>query len=311
VILFSEESYLMDDMSNVLICGESSKMPYTPNEYIMAYYTGSHYVLITYYGNGVLDFLQIPYDVKLLIVNKCMEKLAGPYYDIPAFRLFREKLGITDDDKDDEGDIESDMDGGSMDDKTVLQFYSNSSNKSAPGHGSGEKIPKENILQYSKLHNIKNWRRKLDSSWPQTFKLDGRTWKSVAHFHNASKFLKSNPNFYEQFSLESKSPISKDVSKAIIAGNTSSRNSLRPTNVEPDEDYEIEIGTHTSRSENELYRATLAKMEQNKDLADTLLATNNAILKQFRRGKEPIVDEVLMKIRREITPKLVNKNHMK
>ena len=64
-------------MSNVLLCGESGDADVIdPKEYIMTLlYRKPLHVLITYYDHGLLDFSQIPYDVKLLIVNKCMEKV--------------------------------------------------------------------------------------------------------------------------------------------------------------------------------------------------------------------------------------------
>ena len=63
----------------------------------------------------------------------------------------------------------------------------------------GEKIPKEDLLLFTALSGIKDWRRKLDNSWEQAFELDGHKWKSVEHFYNASKFLKNHPDYYLQF----------------------------------------------------------------------------------------------------------------
>jgi predicted NAD-dependent protein-ADP-ribosyltransferase YbiA (DUF1768 family) len=306
LILFSEESYESGDMSNVLLCGESAEGegeedPYDPKEYIMTYYTGNHYVLITYYEHGLLDFSQVPYDVKLLIVNKCMEKLAGPYYNIKAFRIFQEKIGVKqsepvldeviEDIHSTENNIRKDI---------VFQFYANSSDKKKPGMGIGEKIPKEDIMRFSGLNNIKDWRKKLDNSWEQAFELDGHKWKSVEHYYNASKFLKNNPDFYLKFSLDSNSDISKDVAKAIAAGSNSGKlgkEVVRPKEINMDEDFYIEIGNNRSRAKKELQRAIEAKMTQNKDLQKMLLETKDASLQQFIRGKEPRVAEELMKVR--------------
>jgi hypothetical protein len=303
LILFSQEAYDSGDMSNVLLCGESGDVEFEPKEYIMTYYTGNHYVLITYYDHGLLDFSQVPYDVKLLIVNKCMEKLAGPYYDIKAFRIFREKLGIVDGEKsmDDEiEEIHNVEQPDSIRKDIVFQFYSNSSDKKKPGMGVGEKIPKEEVLLYSSLDGIKDWRRKLDNSWEQAFKLDGRKWKSVDHFYNASKFLKNNPDYFLQFSLDSGSDLSKDVSQAIAAGSDSGKlgkQLIRPKDIKMDEDFMVSIGNNTSRSKKELTRAIEAKMAQNKDLKKALIETKNATLQQFIRGKAPVVAEELMEVR--------------
>ena len=310
LILFSEEAYQSGDMSNVLLCGDSidhdngEGEKYDPKEYIMTYYTGNHYVLITYYEHGLLDFSQVPYDVKLLIVNKCMEKLAGPYYNITAFRVFQEKLGIKQHQSEDEeiNEIDSNKDSNIRKD-IVFQFYSNSSDKKKPGFGVGEKIPKEDVMRFTNLNTIKDWRKKLDNSWEQAFELDGHKWKSVEHYYNASKFLKNNPDYYLQFALDSNTELSKDVAKAIAAGSSSGKlgkEVIRPKEIKKDADFNISISGHKSRGEKELKRAIEAKMTQNKDLKKTLLETKDATLQLFVRGKEPVVANELMEIREQL-----------
>lgn len=310
LILFSEEAYQSEDMSNVLLCGESGNVVIDPTQYIMVSYSGNHYQLITFYEHGLLDFAHIPYDVKLLIVNKCMEKLAGPYYDIFAFREFRKKLGIKDDaEVDDNSHPNSDdevLDSSYEKPSIVFQFYSNSSDKKKPGMGIGEKIDKDSIMRFTKLNAIKDWRRKLDNSWEQGFELDGHKWKSVEHFYNASKFIKNNPDYYEEFSLNSNSELSKDVAMAIAAGSSSgkyNKKQLRPIDKVPDEDFEIKINGR-SRSQKELYRALEAKFTQNKDLQKLLIETQNAELYVFRRGKESERASELMEVRDKLLEKI-------
>jgi len=308
LILFSQEAYDSGDMSNVLLCGESGEDTIDPKEYIMTFYTGNHYVLITYYELGLLDFSQIPYDVKLLIINKCMEKLAGPYYNITAFRLFREKLGIKDKDStqdpiDEIDEIHTPVGKHDIRKDIAFQFYSNSSDKKKPGMGVGEKIPKEDMLLFTALSGIKDWRRKLDNSWEQAFELDGHKWKSVEHFYNASKFLKNHPDYYLQFSLDSGTELSKDVAQAVAAGSESGKlgkQLVRPKEMNMDEDFLISIGDKKSRSKKDLRRAIEAKMTQNKDLKKLLLETKNATLNHFQRGKESVIAEELMDVRREL-----------
>lgn len=313
LILFSEEAYQSGDMSNVLLCGQSGGneeienidvQSYEPKEYIMTYYTGMHYVLITYYQHGLLDFSQVPYDVKLLIVNKCMEKLAGPYYDIKAFRVFQEKMGITQVKNTHEPDVIDELHNSNLDTNIrkdiVFQFYSNSSDKKKPGLGIGEKIPKEDIMRFTELNVINNWRKKLDNSWEQAFELDGHKWKSVEHYYNASKFMKNNPDYYLQFSLDSDSDISKDVSRAIAAGSNSGKlgkEYIRSKEIKKDGDFNIEIDGNKSRGKKALFRAIEAKMTQNTDLKKVLLQTKDATLKQFVRGKEPLFAQELMDVR--------------
>ena len=67
-----------------------------------------------------------------------------------------------------------------------------------------------------------------------------------------------------------------------------------------DEDFLISIGDKKSRSKKDLRRAIEAKMTQNKDLKKLLLETKNATLNHFQRGKESVIAEELMDVRREL-----------
>ena len=58
----------------------------------MADYNGSHYKLVTYKKKGILTFQEIPFDLKKLIVTKCLEKQAGTFSLIPDFMEFRKQV---------------------------------------------------------------------------------------------------------------------------------------------------------------------------------------------------------------------------
>jgi len=296
LILFSEEAYKEKDLENVMQCGQlndavlEKKGNFEPTHYIMANYQGNHYQLITYKNRGALTFNEIPYDVKRMIVNKCLERNAGPYYIIPQFRNFMEKIKVVVSDAP-IGDIHSDL----YDDNTIFQFYSKSGDKPKPGAGSGERIGPEGTQAYAELRQIHSWRKKLSNMWPEEFQLDGHKWLSVEHYYQASKFKRNNPDFYLKFSLDSGSDLSKDVLLAKAAGGKSGKykgKEIRPKSITIDADF------FSGRNKTEMEYAMKAKFEQNNDLGRMLKETKKAKLNHFSRGSPPVVFEELMKVRK-------------
>jgi hypothetical protein len=99
MVIFSELAYKDKSLQSVLNCGEidpdiQSQNVFKPDYYIMTSYTGNHYTLVTYQKKTIFKFHEIPYHVKIMIVNKCIEKNAGIYYLIQDFRNFKSALGI-------------------------------------------------------------------------------------------------------------------------------------------------------------------------------------------------------------------------
>lgn len=249
MIIFSEESFKEKYYDNVLNCGEVNKniektSVFEPKFYIMTSYTGNHYKLISYKNKGILTFNEIPYDVKILIVNKCLEKNSGIYYLIQDFKNLKSKLGLNpdegnpeyEDDSDDE--IYSDLYTKSV----VFAFHSKSLDSAKPGKGASEIIDKDRINEFAVLTKIPNWRRKLDDMWNETpFIIDKHKWSSVEHYIQASKFKKGFPEFYEQFSLDKPTELSKDSELAKMIGdiNKSKYKDMRPKNVKIDVDYPL------------------------------------------------------------------------
>src|SRR6056300_1965367 len=84
VIIMSETAYKNGDLDSVLSCGqlnddELEKVGgFKPEHYTITSYDGTHYKTISYKDKKILKFSEVPYDVKALIVNKCMERNAGP-----------------------------------------------------------------------------------------------------------------------------------------------------------------------------------------------------------------------------------------
>jgi hypothetical protein len=307
VILLSEESFHVGDMDSVMQCGQLNDTDletagtFVPDYYIMTCYTGNHYKLVTYKEKNILKFREIPYDVKIMIINKCLEKNAGPYYLIQDFRNMKTRLGLhpnegEPDEKEDEY-LTRDL----YDKDTVFSFHSKANGGPKPGKGSGEKIKGDDILKYKVLNSVKDWRRKLDDSWITPFKLDGHRWNSVEHYFLASQFKKGFPDFYLKFSVESGTDISKDIELARIAGSKSGKSKdrvLRDPKIKPDPDF-YTMGTNPI-FEAERKKALESKFSGNLELKNMLLETKHAKLVHFERSKGHIPDILLMKVRKEL-----------
>ena len=150
--------------------------------------------------------------------------------------------------------------------------------------------------KYNALRKIKDWRKKLSNFWISPFDLEGKRWQSVEHYYQGSKF-KSNPEFYNQFSLDSNSEISKDPALAKAAGGKRGKfkgKLVRPTSIKIDEGY------FPDRSKIEMYKAQHAKFTQNDDLMHLLKLTRDAKLVHHTRGSPPVVFENLMHIRSKL-----------
>ena len=290
---------------DVFVC--TTGEPVEPKFYVMAEHSGNHYQLISYKQKYILTFPEIPYDVKIMIVIKCMQKSTSIYNRISAFRNFQAKLGITvggmdDDSSDSDNENETSITGGkgndvNYDPKVNLVFYNKSADNIAPGKGSYEKMPTDKYGEYMELFLKKNreWRKKLDDYWPTEFKLDGLRWYSVEHYYQASKFRKMHPEFYKSFSLDGNPDISQDVEMARIAGSKTGiykDTKLRPVNIKVDSDF------YGGRYREEREKAVYAKFTQNEDLKNILLLTKDAKLMKYVPKREMETDYILMKVRK-------------
>lgn len=305
-IIMSSEAFKEKDIDNVVLCGQlndqilKNKGIFDPDYYIIVEHTGDHYKLISYKKKLILKFKELPYDIKKMIVDKCMEKNSGSYELIPDFINFKEtiksKKGIVTDEID-YSDLTDAKIRGLYDDHVVFLFYSKSNDKPLPGKGAGEKIPDDLVREYAPLATIPKWRKKLSNFWIEPFALDNHKWASVEHYYQASKFKKNNPEFYLSFSLDSGTGLSKDAGMAKGAGGKTGKYKgeiIRPKEVSIDPEF------FDGRDKKEMYDAQLAKFTQNEELKHLLLATKDAKLTHHVRGKEPVVFEDLMIIRDKI-----------
>jgi len=129
--------------------------------------------------------------------------------------------------------------------------------------------------------------------------LDGKTWKTVEHYYQASKFKKNNQQFYNVFSLDSREPIeghpeliiSENASLAKYAGTTGMYSDkekgnirIRPEEIEIDDDFFLpedvkEKDKYKFREQYELFIAQQTKFTTNEKMKKILKATKNAKLK--------------------------------
>jgi hypothetical protein len=322
LIILSSERFHAGETGGVLQCGQlndrilEDQGTFEPEFYVMADHTGSHYKLVTYKDEALLTFREIPYDIKVMVTEKCMERNAGPYYLIPQFRTFREEeLGLKGLEEDQALNAQARADhsvGRAVhsvgradhssatheplyDDATVFQFYSKSMDKPLPGTGSGETIERADIPKFAALaKETPQWRKMLSNLWEPPgddrdkalFTLDDHKWRTLEHYLQGSKHRKENPKHYLRFSLDSDSDLSKSPE---LAQTKDKDNDTDPT----DADY-------GSREEKEREDAQYAKYSQNSYLTDMLLNTRNAKLVQFRRGKPPVVCDELMRVRHRL-----------
>ena len=302
-ILLSNEAYKEKDYANVLNCGElndpilESRGEFMPDYYIILENSGWHYNLVGYKKKQIFKFKEIPYDIKKMIVNRCMEKSDGLFSLIPDFIRFKknEFSGSMPVEKAKFEELSEAKIRGLYDENIVFVFYDKSSAKKLPGKGVHEQMPDDTMLRnFSELIAIPDWRRKLDNFWIQPFTLDGKRWNSVEHYYQGSKFKENNPEFYTSFSMESGTELSKNPEMAKAAAGTTGK--YKGTLVRPVE-VKIDAEFYGKRKEKENNDALYAKFSQNEELKRLLLGTKNAKLLQYKVGKEPVIREDLMLIR--------------
>jgi predicted NAD-dependent protein-ADP-ribosyltransferase YbiA (DUF1768 family) len=302
-ILLSHEAFRDGDFGNVLTCGQlndsilQDQQNFQPDYYIIVEYNGYHYKLIGYKKKQIFTFKELPYGIKELVVDKCMEKNAGVFSLIPDFIKFKNENKGNNQELSHFEELTESKIRGLYEDDIEFRFNAQSSGKKLPGLGAGEKIPKEMIREFSELATIPDWRKKLDDSWSQPFILDNHKWNSVIHYMEASKFKNTNPEFYLSFTVESGTPLSKNSEIAKAAGSKKGKYEgelIRPIKVKIDPEY------NTKKEEKNINNALQAKFTQNEDLKKMIIATKNAKLVHSTKSKEPKIADNLMLLRDEL-----------
>lgn len=304
IIILSEKSYNEKSLDSVLNCGEinnelKDSEAFNPDFYIITTYSGNHYRLVSYKAKRIFTFKELPYGVKVLIINKCLEKNAGIYWLIQDFRNLKTKMGF---DPNSGKPLQEDENEENLCDRTpVFMFHEKSENSAKPGKGSGETISQSKMNDYVDLAKNKEWRRKLDDMWSSiVMEIDNKRWASVEHYLQYAKYKKGFPDFAMQFSIDANSEFSTDPVIAKYAGSDTGKYKnkiLRPKNVKQDPDYIL------GRHDEERLNALRAKFTQNEDMKQILLATKRAKLLHFSRREPPKVDTLLMSVRNEVYQK--------
>ena len=291
-----------DDANQMIRCTDNHEDEFDPTYYILfGYYGDRHYELASYKDKKIFKFGEIPFDVKKLVVDKCMEKSTGVYNRIGAFRQFQTEMGIKPTDPrsssqpDDEREV-ADL----YDPKLVLSFHARSDQKKKPGLVEADEIPIPKRTLFSELTKpeFSLWRRRLDDSWVGDGKTaapfttaDGKRWASIEHYLMALPFKESNPAVYVDFSTES--AIGKSLEKA--------KEAIGKKKGKEGKHYEVFKKTsQLDDSVRDAYRkeALMAKFSQNLDLKEILKATGMAKLERHRQGQAPFVDIALMEVRK-------------
>jgi predicted NAD-dependent protein-ADP-ribosyltransferase YbiA (DUF1768 family) len=305
-----------------------------PDYYIILSHTGLHYELVTYRDTGIFTFQEIPFCVKLQIANRCiessgksLESFSGTYQKIPQFILFyQQELGL------EEAHIGQGGGGGSGSstnhvltanphfDPSIVLIYHSKSPDDLPGNAQGDHISNKNKSAFISLvasgKGKNNWRKKLSNEWAEPFTLDGHRWLSVEHYYQANKFLKQHPEFYLLFTMDANkkskyydetsilSRISQDVDLAKVAGKKIPKTIIdkKKVSLRPD-DIDIDSEFFNGRNTRVLEDGTMAKFDQNDNLAKILLMTNNAKLINYVFSKPPTISFHLMRVRSKLRTK--------
>ena len=290
MIILSKEAYEEKAEDSVIQCGQLQEedTELEPEHYIMTSYHAKHYTLITYKEKGIFSFDEIPYGIKALVINKCLEKAAGPFYVITDFKKLREDMEIEVDESEDEMDIhENDL---YLKGEEII-FHGKSFNKPKPGTGQKEKT--SDVGQYNDLIVLskknKEWRRMLDDSYIHPMVVEGKRWNSVKHFMLGSQFKRKNEDLYNEFSLDGNenSKVALNIEDAIKYSNENRKK------------IESDFKSITStRKEETREKALKAKFGDSVNMLSILNASYPAKLSRFQRGKDVKPDILLMKLRK-------------
>lgn len=311
-IIFSKEHFQNDEMDNVIKCYDMDKKivesgKFEPEFYILVNYEQDvHYKLISYDKNlnkSIFKFTEIPYRVKELFVEKCieMQNFKSNYLIIPDINNFIELKSDNDYQSIYKAKSKTELEFDTFlnktkdleyDENVIIQFYNKSMDKKL-GEGTGETISKEyrtlpNIL---KLNKIKSWRKKLDNSWiVENLTIDSYNFSSVQHYIYALRF-NNIKEIFSKFIKDNSHPAGNDIDQA---------KKLYDSILKDKKSYDfnfISEGEYEDIIEKNMEKALYSKFNQNKELLEILKLTNNYKLNIYKQKLGVFLAKDLIKVR--------------
>ena len=310
-IMLSSKRYSEKNFTSVLQCMDiidpviEEKKIFEPEFYIIVEHTGEHYRLIGFKKKYIFTFSELPYDIKIIIIDKCLQKESGVYAFIPDFISFKYSLmgigpGISNKPLMDDSDMEYLTDSklnNLFDENIVFGIDIHCSSNIIPGRGRSEKIePVIETINYVQLYSTPDWRKKLSREYTSMFELDGHKWNSVEHYYQANKFT-HHPEFYLDFSLDSKKESATDVELAKALGGKEGKYKGQQVRKEM---ITIIPDFYGKKQKEILKKGHRAKFTQNEELKQLLLFTQRAKLLRLQKARPPEIYDELMIIRNEM-----------
>lgn len=318
-VVLSSKRFAEGDLDNVLQCTDGGPSDdasdRTPEYYLLLDHTGNHFKLVGYKGKRIFSFSELPYDLKRLVTDKCMERTSGTFARIPDFQRFvatkvggggQRALEWVHEGGGGRGDKQGEEEAADLDalatydGDLVLCYYAQSSDKLRPGQAQGDQVPAPRLGDFVDLAQTPQWRKKLDDGWTgHPFTLDNHWWASVEHYYQGCKFRRGHPYVMLSFALDSETELSRNVAMAKAAGGP--RGAYKGEVLVPVETVRIDPDFyHDGRNVQVRRKAVHAKFTQHPELRAMLCATRRAKLVRHRRGRAPKTSNVLMQVREEL-----------
>jgi len=309
IILMSSSNYRKKNYDNVLLCGHLNDEVlqragvFKPKYYIIMDYDGGHYQIITYKHRGIFTFGELPYTLKEMIIQTCMEASDGPYLLIPDFMKMKLDLGLGAGSQIEPASFSGGGNAG-LYDPNIIFLVVDYDTDTLPGKLNGEIISPEDLLNFGSLVKQNNWRKKLSINEEMPLHIANKNWKTIQHYVQGKKFIKENPGAYGLFSLDSKSVLSEDprMAERIVQNHGSYQGKqILPVGILPDRDHMTPDGKGKYL---DYYTEALdSKAQQDPSFRQALLATKNAKLISRIPNRLPRTETVLMKYRKYLQDK--------